>query len=403
MCSKYTLPGILDLANLIDATGQGCYIWSADLSRAYRQMRLCPLSAPLNAIMVHGLTYIDVTPSFGCRTSSAACARMTNSVVWLMANKGHKVLCYLDDFVGIHMNKHQAEQAYSDFLHISDQLGLALNKDKCRAPTHSLQWLGFDVHTINMTVTIPQDRLDEALQQCDGWKTKKTASRKQLQRLIGKLQHITKCVIPGRRFMSRIRKALRDTPYGGTHPLPDGFYSDVKWFVDYATLHNGIALIPPPLLEPWVVECDSSKLEAGAHSPTHYYSYKYTAVQKNLMQNIASLEAVNLINALMNLMPPHPQRFSITVNTDNTASQIVLDSGKGQDPILTACARQVWFLAAKFSTSIKVIHKPGIQLVLADSLSRSHQSSKAKTKARSMCKTLALKEIKIDFVTDFIL
>ena len=42
-CSRYTLPGIMDVAELIKYYGQGSYLWSGDLSRAYRQMRACQI------------------------------------------------------------------------------------------------------------------------------------------------------------------------------------------------------------------------------------------------------------------------------------------------------------------------------------------------------------------------
>ena len=46
----YTLPTINDLISLVQQHGQGCYLWKADLSRGYRQLRVDPLDNPLMAI-----------------------------------------------------------------------------------------------------------------------------------------------------------------------------------------------------------------------------------------------------------------------------------------------------------------------------------------------------------------
>ena len=97
--AAYTLPGITDLADELSRKGCGVYIWTVDLARAYRQLRTCPLSTPLLRITLNGKIYIDTAPPFGCRTSSLACARTTNALVYLMRKRGHHCLCYLNDFV----------------------------------------------------------------------------------------------------------------------------------------------------------------------------------------------------------------------------------------------------------------------------------------------------------------
>ena len=113
------------------------------------------------------------------------------------------------------------------------------------------------------------------------------------------------------------------------------------------------------------------------------------------IENIAHFEAINLVVAIENLAPPDAYRYTLVVNTDNMASRDVLDSGKGSDPILTACARKVWFLAAKLSTDIKIVYKPGPTLVLADALSRAHQSVKAREKAQKLIKIHSLSRVRV--------
>lgn len=99
--SKFHLPGIAMLAKKATAQGGVGWLWAADLSRAYRQLRVCPLLTPLLGIAFDKSLYIDVAPLFGCGTSSLACFRTTRAVVWLMRKAGYYTLCYLDDFVGI--------------------------------------------------------------------------------------------------------------------------------------------------------------------------------------------------------------------------------------------------------------------------------------------------------------
>ena len=76
--------------------GLGSYLWYADLTRMYRQLRTCPLSTTLLGILVDGQHYTDIAPPFGCRTSLVACARTTNAVVYLLRKREHFVHYYLD-------------------------------------------------------------------------------------------------------------------------------------------------------------------------------------------------------------------------------------------------------------------------------------------------------------------
>ena len=393
----YTLPNIMDAADEVARLGTGCYIWCADLARAYRQLRTCPLSTPLLGITLNGAYYTDIAPPFGCRTSSMACARTTNAVVYLMRKNAHFTHCYLDDFVGVAPTREAADIAYAKFTEITSRLGLALSPDKCHPPTKTLEWLGFTISVEQMKVTIPQQKLDDTLEECQRWMNKPTASRKELQRLIGRLQHIAKCVPPARRFMSRIFTALRESPYHGKGPIPDELKSDIKWFLEYARRSNGKVLLKTAEKAPWIIECDSSLRAGGAFSKDHYYGKEYPAVITSKYTNIAHLEAINLIAAMRALAPRNPHEYKITINTDNSASQQVLDSGAGRDPVLTACAREIWLYAASNSCEVEIVHKPGRELVLADALSRRTFDTAADEKARNLVRQLHIKETNVNF------
>ena len=393
--SKYSLPSMIDLSALVVNHGPGSFVWGADLARAYRQLRSCPLSAPLLGITLNDNFYLDVTPSFGCRSSSSACARWTNSVVWLMRKKGFQTLCYLDDFVGAESTYQRATEAYEYFLHLARTLGLQLNINKCTPPASTLHWLGYSISTIEMKIVIPDEKLFEVLRYAGQWRYKTRASRKELQKLAGKLQHLSTCVPGGRRFISRILTALRLTPSTGTHDIVHDIAPDVAWFEKYAHRANGIILLPPPIRQTFVIECDSSKLGGGAFSSSKFFSERYTDDYKAMAGDINNLEAINLIVAFQHLAPDNPHLYTIVINTDNTATRDVLDTGKGKDLVLTACARQLWYLAARMSTDVRIVHKPGTTLVLADALSRSHQSLTSSKLAKQMVLQQSLERVRV--------
>ena len=393
---SFALPTIADLVKQVKEAGKGCYIWSADLARAYRQLRVCPLSVPLLGLKFKDQYYLDLAPSFGCRISAMACARTTAAVSWLLKKKGYKVLRYIDDFAAAEKTYTRAQDSYKAFMELTEKLGLTLSKEKCIPPTKSLTWLGYTINTETLTLTLPNAKIQEAIELCQFWLTKRIASRKEVASLFGSLSHIATCVPPAARFLARILQTLRQTPFEGFHPLPEYINKDIIWFIKFAQLLNGVVLIPPTQPITWVIECDSSLSGAGAFSDTHFYAEKYTNNYISQGKPIHQLEALNIVHALKYLLPDNPSNYKIILNTDNTASQCILNSGMGKDPILAACSRQLWLLAAQANTDIQVLHKPGQQLVLADALSRSHSSEYHKEKASSMCRSKGLRRIRIE-------
>ena len=399
---SFSLPSITDLAKLVVEEGQGCYMWSIDLARAYRQIRTCPLSTPLLGIQHKGKFYVDVCPPFGCRTSSYICARTTSAVVWILKQGGIKTLCYLDDFVGVASSEQQAVKDYQQAMNLLKYLGLEISTHKCVPPTTRLTWLGFEIDSLNMSIEISQQKLDETLEESKRWFSYDKVSRKQIQSLVGKLKHVAKCVPHADRFFARILLQMRLTPNWGKHPFSDELLKDINWFLIFSRLYNGVCLLPTKPKQEWVIESDATLTSGGAWSKTKFFSVQFPQAVTDLSWSINKLEALTVIHALNNLLPNDPHNYVIVLNTDNQATQCVLSTGKGRDSFLTACSRQLWLIAAINSTDIIIKYKPGSTLILADALSRLEQSENFKIKASTLCKQKNLMEIKINFDTNIL-
>ena len=134
-------------------------------------------------------------------------------------NKAYFALCYLDDFIGVENMEKGAQDAHKAFPSICTQLGLALAANKCFPPVTSLIWLAFLVDALTLAVTLPEHELSEIIREWNDWKEKPATTKKQLQSLAEKLQHIAKCVIPARRFTNRILVAICNRPFVCSHPF----------------------------------------------------------------------------------------------------------------------------------------------------------------------------------------
>lgn len=371
----YTLPTISDLIARIQQQGQAAYLWKADLARAYRQLRIDPIDTPFLGICFNGQYYLDLCPPFGCKSSSAACQRVSNALSYLMASDGHFILSYLDDYAGCNGSYQQAQASFEAFKALAQDLGLNLAEHKCVAPTTSIEWLGYKIDSVNMIVSIPALKLKEFVKICKQWLTRRRAKKKSLQSLAGKMAYISGCVSQGRKFMCRVLATIRSMRDRDWTTLSDDFRLDVKWFYLYSKAANGVALFSLERTE-FEVECDSSLQGAGGAGGSLCYNWKYTATHTKTFNNIHELEAVNVIVAFNTLCPSQaPQGAKIIIYTDNISSACALESGRTSDPTLGACSRELWLLAARHDFVINIVHKPGNDIPLSDALSRFHQDS----------------------------
>lgn len=368
----FKLPAVSDLVAKLQVDGPGAYIWKADLSRAYCQLRIDPLDAPLTGIKFKNQYFIDLCPPFGCRSSSAACQRVSNAVAYIMGQAGYFMLAYLDDYAACEPNLQKATESYQHFMNISASLGLDLALKKCLKPSKSIEWLGYQIDVQAMTLSIPKQKMDEVLRECSHWTERRRANKRMIQSLLGKLIHISNGVAQARRFVSRILEVLRQMGDREWTTLSFQFKKDIWWFLKFASMSNGIRLIAPAAVT-LAIECDSSLDAGGGVAAKWCYTWKYDDNIKSRFKAIHELEALNLVIAYKTFARQLNQpNVNVVIFTDNQASSFALQTGKTKDSSLAACARELWLAAALHQHEINIQHKLGVDIELADALSRLH-------------------------------
>ena len=392
---SYSLPSVSRVGDRLRLLGRGAYVWSVDVSRAYRQLRADPLSVPLFGITLDGAAYADTALPFGCRSSGAACVRVTTAVGWMLTQAGYHVEVYVDDFLGAEESYTVARRGFDFIISLCEELGLDLATAKCCPPSIQVIWLGFFIDSGNMSISIPGDKLESVLWECQAWLKRPRATKKALQQLVGKLAHLCSGIPHGRRFISRILSTLGRAHYQAIVEVDPEMCKDVRWFCEYARRSNGIYLIPPMDLTPWQIECDSCMSGGGAYSPKQYYAEGYDQEFTSRFTTIHALEAVNLVEAVAILRPASGLGMQVIVNTDNQASACTLETGRGSDEALCMCSRELWLLAALFGFGLEIRHKPGRDLVLADALSRAHKDPELAAEAARRCARLGLSQVSV--------
>ena len=122
---------------------------------------------------------------------------MTDAISFLATSAGFFVINYIDDFGGADTPS-RAESAFEFLQFLLRDLGVDEAKKKAVGPTTIMTFLGIQIDTEAMTVSVPQEKLLEVIDVLEDWLGKQKASKQEVQSIIGKLQFVTKCVRPGR-------------------------------------------------------------------------------------------------------------------------------------------------------------------------------------------------------------
>ena len=156
-------------------------------------------------------------------------------------------------------------------------------------------------------------------------------SRKQLQSVIGKLLHITKCVRPGRLFVSHLLDKLRGSPRYYINTKAE-VRADLEWFQAFARCWNGVSFMIDMVPTREIV-ADACLTGIGAASETMAYLYE-VAEKSDLINNISEIEAVNVAVAMQTFIGEQDRGSCVRVYCDNMASVSVFQSGRGKSPVL---------------------------------------------------------------------
>ena len=124
-------------------------------------------------------------------------------------------------------------------------MGIPIAQDKTEDPTICLTFLGIEIDTQAMELRLPAEKLARVRQTASEWLGRKAARRRELESLVGILQHASKVVRPGRRFVRRLIQVM-SLVKGRDHFVRLGVdvRSDLRWWQLFLETWNGIGILP---------------------------------------------------------------------------------------------------------------------------------------------------------------
>ena len=278
LCSlEYT--SVEKVATAAMALGMGSKLAKLDVKSAYRLLPVHPTDRPLLGVLWRGAQFVDGMLPFGLRSAPKIFTAVADALEWILRQEGVRYIDhYLDDFIlyGPAGSDECARQLELT-LHVCDRLGVPLATEKLEGPTERLTFLGIEIDTRLGILRLPDDKLQRVRHSLDEWESRRACTKRELESLIGTLQHACQVVRPGRSFLRRMIDLAR-IPKRPHHfvRLNQDFRADLRWWRAFLVWWNGRSLIPLATARRCVVTSDASGLwGCGAWCRQSWLQFKW--------------------------------------------------------------------------------------------------------------------------------
>jgi hypothetical protein len=367
------------IKDAIELVTPGAFLAKVDLKSAYRSVAIHPSQYPFM-----GLQWTfkgQSVPSFiqekflcfGARKSPSIFHRLTQAVRRFMAARGFNIVAYLDDFLIVSDNKQHCLQGYTVLIQLLRELGFAIAWQKVVDPTQSLTFLGLDIDTLSMTLRLPEHKLADLLTLLHQFKARTRASKRQLQKLAGKLAYASHLVVHGgRTYLQRVLDILR--PLQQPHHkviLTKDFQQDIVWWIDFLCVFNFRPIMEPcrPEIHVFTDACG----EGGGMVCDFDWAYVNWAIDMPGLST-AHINVKETMTSLLALYrwAPFFTNCAVVLHTDNMCTKAIINNGACRNELLMVHLRNLFWLSQVFNFTVKCLHLPGVNNITADAFSRLH-------------------------------
>ena len=354
--------------------GRGALLAKVDIRAAYRHVPVHPDDRYLFGVVWRDQLYIDCMLPFGLRSAPKVFNAVADAFEWIVRAKGvQRIDHYLDDFALV--GPPESDECAKDLATlqaVAKMHGISLAADKMVGPATRIVFLGIEIDTEAATLRLPQEKLAKLQQLLQVWAGKKSARRRDLQVILGHLNHACKVIPPGRSFLRNMIALLKVAHSPSHHVrLTRSFRADLQWWLSFAERWNGVGIFPPDPsqapLELYMHSDAAGKWGCGAICGSAWCQLQWPPGCE--LFHISFKELIPILIAA--LIWGRGWRGRIVVSfCDNEAVVSALSSRKANDPDLMHLLRCLFFIEATWQFTLVARHVRGRDNGAADAISR---------------------------------
>ncbi len=369
------------VATVAASLGRGSLLAKIDIESAYRIVPVHPHDRPLLGVRWNNEVFVDAMLPFGLRSAPKIFTAVADALQWVIQRRGVTFIWhYIDDFI---MCGPPASSVCAGSLQttisVCAELGMPVAEHKTAGPATCLVVLGIEIDTMAGQLRLPLDKLQRLKALLSSWQHKKYCFRKELESLVGLLNHACKVIRPGRSFLRRMIDLLHRADEGMA-PCPqhhirlnEGFRSDLYWWMSFCTGWNGTSFWPRLAAPGQAVASDAS----GSWGCAAYWHPFWFQIRWSPRSDHLPIAVKELLPILVAAATWGSQwaGLSIQCYCDNQAVVDVIRSRSSPHKHMMHLLRCLFFYEAFYHFSLVCSHIPGKMNELADDLSRDRYPS----------------------------
>ena len=369
LCPTFRMTTTQDVRNILP---EGAFTASLDLKDAYWHIPIANHFRKFLGFRIGTVKYRFRAMPFGLNIAPRIFTKICKPILQELRRKGIGVLVYLDDWLIWGLSVQQCLEFTKIVIRTLEKRGFILNFKKSRLePSQCFDWLGIRWNTETCRFSIPRDKVKALRKDLKGFIKAKSLTRRQLERVMGRLQFASLVDPLGKALLKSVNHHLRQFARSQKRDWLTVFPRSLKVSVS-RWLRPGILSASLPLRHPpptWDIFTDASQEGWGAHSSRgHRLRGTWSPTLRVCHINILELVAVFL--AIKNL--PIPADTHIRLHSDNSTVVNCLNRmGSARSVPLNSWIISILRMLQVRKLVVSAFHIAGVRNVIADGLSRS--------------------------------
>ena len=357
----------------LELVKQNCFFAKLDIKDAYYSLGIKQEDRKFVRFNWKGKLYQFTAMPNGLSPAPRIFTKLLKPALSSLRKEGYVNCAYIDDILLLGDSYEECLNNVQETMILFDNLGFTIHSEKSVViPKQNIEFLGFNIDSINMTVRLTSNKVSNIIQLCKGMLNKQTVTIRDFAKLIGKLVASEHGVLYAPLFYKslEIQKDIELKNNKGNFDVNMTISNDgkecMRWWIE-----NLVDSYKPIVFKELdrKIESDSSMIGYGAHDVTNNLDLSGVWSMNEQKQHINFLELKAAFLALKQFCE-NSEDEHVHLFLDNTTAIKYLNKMGGRIESLNNLAKQIWLWCMKRRIWLSVYHIPGKLNVKADALSR---------------------------------
>lgn len=319
---------------------------------------------------------IDKRLPFGSSASPTIFHRLSQSIKRMMARRGHTgLVVYQDDFLVIGATYSECLDVFNQLFALLLELGFQINYNKLSMPSNKVLFLGLLINSSDCTLEVPESKLVDIKAHVAEFVKKKRVTKRQLQKLVGRLNFAAKAVRGARLFLRRLFNGIASLKRAHHKLRLSGeVYKDILWWHKFLRDFNGVAIFcdETPIVP---VFTDACPVAGGGFCNGDIFYTVWEADYPNIADSCINYQEAAIAALSIQRWGKLFSGKTVYLYTDNICASYILNKCSCKNETLMQYMRDMFWVSAKYNFVVKFFHMAGFYQTIPDALSRLHENN----------------------------